>query len=127
MLKSTLAVLGLVLIAALAPHKNAEAAIISVGAFPELNPAPATAIPAGTFLVPVEISGAANLQLWQFDGSWHQIVDPTFHIDSTSNLISGRLNNPTFFAVLTPEPTALTPILLFVATLLKRHRRRRRL
>jgi hypothetical protein len=69
----------------------------------------------------------SSLQLWQFDGAWQRITDPTFHIDSSSNLISGRLDNPTFFAVLTPEPTALTPILLFAATLLKRHHRRRRL
>jgi hypothetical protein len=80
MLKSTLAVLALVLIAAFASQKNADAAVISVGAFPELNPAPAIAIPAGTFLLPVEISGAANLQFWQFDllfdNTVVEVVDP---------------------------------------------------
>ena len=44
-----------------------DAAVISVGAFPDLSPAPVISIPAGTFLVPVQISGAVNLQNWQFD------------------------------------------------------------
>lgn len=45
----------------------ARAAVVSVGTFPDLNPAPPISIPAGTFLVPVQIAGAPNLQHWQFD------------------------------------------------------------
>ena len=43
------------------------ATTISVGAFPDLNPLPPVAIPAGSFLVPVQISGAVGLENWQFD------------------------------------------------------------
>jgi hypothetical protein len=61
--------------------------VISVGPFPELNPSPAIAIPAGTFLVPVEISGAAGLQNWQFDllfdNTVVQEVDP---LDGSSGI-----------------------------------------
>src|SRR5262245_11158807 len=63
------------------------AAVISVGTFPELNPSPSIPIPAGTFLVPVEISGAANLQSWQFDllfdNTVVQEVDP---LDGSSGI-----------------------------------------
>ena len=45
---------------------SSQAANITVGAFPELNPAPAITIPPDTFLVPVDVSGAASLQLFQF-------------------------------------------------------------
>jgi hypothetical protein len=46
---------------------TAGAAVISVGTFPDLSPSPSISIPVGTFLVPVQISGATNLQNWQFD------------------------------------------------------------
>jgi len=57
----------LVLLVLLAASEPARAAVISVGPFPDLAPAPSIPIPAGTFLVPVQISGANNLQNWQFD------------------------------------------------------------
>ena len=61
------------------PHA-AIGAVISVGSFPELNPSPAISIPADTFLVPVEISNASNLQTWQFDllfdNTVVEVVDP---------------------------------------------------
>jgi hypothetical protein len=43
------------------------AAVISVGPFPEPSPSPPISVPAGTFLVPVQISDALGLQNWQFD------------------------------------------------------------
>ncbi len=50
-----------------APDTKADP-IISVGSFP-VSPPPAylPPPPAGTFFVPVDISGAADLQNWQFD------------------------------------------------------------
>ena len=66
---------------------HTTAAIISVGTFPELNPAPTISIPPSTFLVPVEISGAINLQNWQFDLLFNntvvEVVDP---LDGSSGL-----------------------------------------
>jgi len=63
------------------------AAVISVGTFPDLNPSPSIPIPAGTFLVPVQISGAAGLQNWQFDllfdNTVVQEVDP---LDGSSGI-----------------------------------------
>lgn len=47
--------------------EDARAALVSVGTFPDSAPAPPIAIPTDTFLVPVQISGASNLQSWQFD------------------------------------------------------------
>jgi hypothetical protein len=67
---------------------SGHAAIISVGAFPELNPAPAITIPPDTFLVPVNVSGATNLQTFQFD----LLYDPTvvqFHDPFLFNFTSG--------------------------------------
>jgi hypothetical protein len=46
---------------------SVNAAIIFVGPFPASPPSYIPPLPSGTFLVPVEISDAANLQLWQFD------------------------------------------------------------
>ena len=73
-LRTALAALGFGLCAA------ANAANITVGAYPELNPAPSITIPADTFLVPVQISGAIRLQSWQFDllfdNTVVQVVDP---------------------------------------------------
>ena len=51
----------------LAAPSPVRAAVVSVGTFPDLNPAPSISIPADTFLVPVQIAGASNLQNWQFD------------------------------------------------------------
>jgi hypothetical protein len=65
-----------------------HAAVIAVGTFPELNPAPAITIPPDTFLVPVEVSGAINLQTFQFD----LLYDPTvvqFHDPFLFNFTSG--------------------------------------
>jgi hypothetical protein len=66
---------------------HAAAAVISVGAFPELNPAPPIVTPPNTFLVPVEISGASNLQNWQFDLLFNntvvEVVDP---LDGSSGI-----------------------------------------
>lgn len=57
-----------------------NAAVMFVGAFPEINPAPSISIPVDTFPVPVEISGAVNLQNWQFDlvydNTLVEVVDP---------------------------------------------------
>jgi hypothetical protein len=64
----------------LAASGPASAAVVSVGTFPDLAPAPAITIPPGTFLVPVQISGAINLQNWQFDllfdNTVVEVVDP---------------------------------------------------
>jgi hypothetical protein len=46
---------------------SVNATIIFVGPFPATPPSYIPPLPPGTFLVPVEISDAANLQLWQFD------------------------------------------------------------
>ena len=46
---------------------SASAAIISVGPFPAAPPPYIPPPPPGTFYVPVGISGAVNLQNWQFD------------------------------------------------------------
>jgi hypothetical protein len=63
------------------------AAVISVGAFPELNPSPSISIPADTFLVPVQVSDALGLQNWQFDLAFDntvvEVVDP---IDGSSGI-----------------------------------------
>lgn len=47
--------------------EEARAATVFVGTFPDSAPAPLISIPTDTFLVPVQISGASNLQNWQFD------------------------------------------------------------
>ena len=59
--------LALALLFLAAASGPARAAVVSVGTFPDLNPAPPITIPAGPFLVPVQIAGASNLQSWQFD------------------------------------------------------------
>jgi hypothetical protein len=63
------------------------AAVISVGAFPELSPSPSISIPADTFLVPVQVSGALGLQDWQFDlvfdNTVVEVVDP---LDGSSGI-----------------------------------------
>jgi hypothetical protein len=57
-----------------------QAAVISVGPFPESSPAPAISTPPNTFLVPVDVSGAASLQTFQFDLLFNptvvQVFDP---------------------------------------------------
>jgi hypothetical protein len=68
MLKRALFVaLAIGLSAILAPPGAEAGPIISVGSFPASPPSYLPPPPAGTFLVPVEISGAAGLQNWQFD------------------------------------------------------------
>jgi hypothetical protein len=59
--------LAIGLLAILAPPVAEAGPIISVGSFPASPPSYLPPPPPGTFLVPVEISGAANLQNWQFD------------------------------------------------------------
>lgn len=55
-------------LAALASASRAEAdPIISVGSFPASPPSYLPPPPSGTFLVPVDISGASGLQNWRFD------------------------------------------------------------
>lgn len=67
-------------LAILAPVGAQADPIISVGSFP-LNPVPSylPAPPARAFYVPVDISGAANLQSWQFslnfDSTVVEVVD----------------------------------------------------
>ena len=87
----------------LGPPGTASAAVISVGTFPDLNPSPSISIPAETFLVPVQISGAVNLQTWQFDllydSSVVTVVDP---FDGSSGI---------YGAEFTPgDPTSLSSI-----------------
>ncbi|SRR5258706_2641879 len=60
------AIIAVALFSGAARQANAGP-IISVGAFPATVPSYIPPLPAGAFLVPVEISGAANLQTWQFD------------------------------------------------------------
>jgi hypothetical protein len=66
---------------AMAPVGAQADAIISVGSFP-LNPVPSylPPPPPSAFYVPVEISGAANLQNWQFSLLFNntvvEVVDP---------------------------------------------------
>lgn len=59
---------------------RAGAAVISVGTFPELAPAPSIAIPAGAFLVSIVVTGADSLETWQFDVLFDpavvELVDP---------------------------------------------------
>src|SRR5215471_9067968 len=57
------------LLVLLAPHGAIAAPVISVGSFP-VSPVPSyipQPLPDASFLVPVEISGAVNLQNWGFD------------------------------------------------------------
>jgi PEP-CTERM motif-containing protein len=65
----------------------AGAAVISVGSFPELNPSPSITIPADTFLVPVQISGAIGLQNWQFDLLFdNTVVEQVDPLDGSSGI-----------------------------------------
>ena len=71
----------------LAASEPAGAAVISVGTFPELSPSPSISIPTGTFLVPVEISGAINLQNWQFDLLFdNTVVEEVDPLDGSSGI-----------------------------------------
>ena len=58
---------------------GSQAALISVGSVPELNPSPSISIPAGTFLVPVQISGASNLQNCFFPSPAGALWVPDIH------------------------------------------------
>ena len=66
--------------------KSAFATVISVGTFPA-TPVPSISTPTGTFLVPVDVAGAAGLQQWQFDLTFNptvvQEVDP---LDGSSGI-----------------------------------------
>ena len=79
---STLALFGLLL-----ASEPGSAAVISVGAFPDLNPAPPISIPADTFLVPVRITDAVKLQHWQFDLLFdNTVVEHVDPLDGSSGL-----------------------------------------
>ena len=70
-----------------AVSKATDAAVIFVGGFPELNPSPSISIPADTFLVPVQISGAVNLQNWQFDLLFdNTVVEEVDPLDGSSGI-----------------------------------------
>jgi hypothetical protein len=65
----------------------ADAAVISVGAFPDLAPAPSISIPSGTFLVPIEVTGADGLDTWVFDLTFDPAVVEVVDLgDGTSGL-----------------------------------------
>ena len=59
---------------------SASGAIIFVGDFPAVPPSYIPPLPAGSFLVPIEITGAVNQQTWQFDLLFDnmvvEVVDP---------------------------------------------------
>ena len=79
---STLALFGLLL-----ASRPGSAATISVGAFPDLSPAPPVSIPTDTFLVPVQITGASNLQHWQFDLVFdNTVVEHVDPLDGSSGI-----------------------------------------
>jgi len=79
--------LTLAFFAVLAASGLAGASVISVGSFPELNPSPPIAIPADTFLVPVQISGANGLQNWQFDLLFdNTVVEQVDPLDGSSGI-----------------------------------------
>jgi hypothetical protein len=66
---------------------TATAAVISVGTFPATAPSYIPAAPAGTFYVPVQISGAANLQSWQFDLLFdNSVVEEVDPFDGSSGI-----------------------------------------
>jgi hypothetical protein len=65
------------------------AAVISVGTSPPLPIAPSIALPPpppDTFVVPVQVSGALNLQLWQFDLTYDPAVVQVFPLLSPSGI-----------------------------------------
>jgi hypothetical protein len=81
------------------------------------------------------------LQLWQYAGEWQPVDDASFHIDTASNLLFGRIENATNFAiatnatsspvatnainftVATPEPCAAALLLMGAGSMLLRRRR----
>jgi hypothetical protein len=90
-------------LAILSPLGARADAIISVGSFP-VNPVPSylPTPPPGAFYVPVEISGAINLQSWQFsltfDNTVVEVVDP---LDGSSGIYGaeftpGDVNSTSF-------------------------------
>ena len=80
--------LAVALVALLLAVRPADAtAVVSVGPFPELNPAPAISIPADTFLVPVQVAGAEKLQNWQFDLLFdNTVVEHVDPLDGSSGI-----------------------------------------
>lgn len=69
-----------------------RAAVVSVGTFPDLAPAPPISIPTGTFLVPVQIAGASNLQNWQFDLLFdNTVVEEVDPLDGSAGIYGAEL------------------------------------
>src|SRR5215813_11711760 len=106
------------------------AAVISVGTSPPLPIAPSITLPPpppDTFVVPVQITGALNLQLWQFDLTYDPAVVQVFLLSSPSgidgifpaeftpgngNTLSNILGGFPFFPGLVDDVAGLYPSLL---------------
>jgi len=65
--RTYLAVLAITALVALAPPRAEAVPTISVGGILTTPPSYIPALPAGAFLVEIDISGAFDLQSWQFD------------------------------------------------------------
>jgi len=65
--RTFIAVLAIAALAILLPPRAGAVPTITVGAFPAGVPSYIPPLPAGAFLVEIDISGAFNLQSWQFD------------------------------------------------------------
>ena len=71
---------------------GSEAAVISVGS-PTVTSLPPIAIPPDTFLLPVQISGASNLQMWQFDLIFdNTVVEVIDQFDGSSGIYGAQFN-----------------------------------
>src|SRR5262249_26042732 len=82
------------LLAVLSPLCAEADPIISVGSFPATPPSYLPAPPPGTFLVPVDIAGAAGLQNWQFDLLFDNTVVEEVDPGDTSSGIYGAEFTP---------------------------------
>src|SRR5688572_99295 len=66
------------------------------------------------------------LKLWRYDdGQWQRINDDSFGRDIDQNLVWGRTNDLSYFAVSAPEPTCLGAVVLGSWALMRRVRRNR--
>ncbi|HEV7302246.1 MAG TPA: sigma-70 family RNA polymerase sigma factor [Tepidisphaeraceae bacterium] len=67
----------------------------------------------------------SGLKLWRYaDGDWSLVTGQTFWRDVDNNLIGGKTDGLTLFAISAPEPGAVTTLLgLGAAALLRRRRR----
>ena len=74
------------------PGGAAGAPIISVGSFPATVPSYIPTPPTGAFLVPIEISGAVDLESWQFDLLFdNTVVEEVDPGDGSSVVIPNQL------------------------------------